>query len=111
MIAAIFTTLYSFRLLYLAFHGVSVSSPTLSYHPSGFFINVAVFVLAFCAIFIGFVFQDYFINFNNSMELRYFFADDTVPFFIKFWLLFIAYLNLQLTISYKFNRYLFSTLY
>ena len=79
-----FTTLYSFRLLYLAFHGTNVATPTLSYHPSEFFINIAVFILAFCAIFVGFIFQDYFINFNNGFALRFFFVDDTVPFFIKF---------------------------
>jgi NADH-quinone oxidoreductase subunit L len=111
VLAAIFTTLYSFRLLYLSFHGTSSASPTVSYHSSGMFINMALFVLAFCAIFVGFLFQDYFIIFNNSFELKTFFTDLDISFFIKFWLLFIVYLNLHLTLSYKFNQYLFGYLY
>lgn len=111
VIAAIFTTLYSFRLLYLSFHGTSSASQTVHYHSSGMFINLALFVLAFCATFVGFLFQDYFIIFNNSFELRTFFTDLDISFFVKFWLLLIVYLNFHLTISYKFNQYLFGYLY
>ena len=111
VVAAILTTLYSFRLFYLTFHTKVAASAGVEFHASGFLINMALLFLAFGSIFIGFIFQDYFINFTNELEVSNYFVDDSIPFFIKFWLLLIVYLNFHLLLSLDFNTYLFNTLY
>ena len=105
------TILYSYRLFYLAFLAKRVSSINLSFHSSGFFVNIALTLLSVGALFVGFVFQDYFINFNNEFELFYFFTDDLVPYFIKILLLFLLVGNFVLFFSFKLVSYLFTVVY
>ena len=111
VVAAIMTILYSYRLFYLAFLAKRVSSINLSFHSSGFFVNIALTLLSVGALFVGFVFQDYFINFNNEFELFYFFTDDLVPYFIKILLLFLLVGNFVLFFSFKLVSYLFTVVY
>ena len=105
------TVLYSHRLFYLAVLAKRVSSINLAFHSSGFFANIALMLLSVGAALVGFVFQDYFINFNNEFELFYFFADDEVPYFIKVLLLFLLVGNFVLSFSFKLVSYLFTVVY
>lgn len=74
-IAAIFTTLYSVKVLYLTFLS-SPNGPLISYkhaHESDIFISLPLVILAIFSIFFGFITKDIFIGLGSS-----FFVDNSL---------------------------------
>jgi len=71
VIGAIFTTLYSVKVLYLTFLG-SPNGPLYSYkhaHEGNIFLNLPLIILAIFSIFFGFVLKDIFIGLGSNFFL------------------------------------------
>ena len=74
-IAAIFTTLYSIKILYLTFltNPNSALYNYINIHESGIFMSIPLFILAIFSIFFGYIFKDIYIGIGSS-----FFSDNGI---------------------------------
>lgn len=119
-ITAIFTTIYSFRILYLVF----IAAPNsfrfyiVSIHESSFLISLALSILVIGSIFSGFLFKDLLIGFGNlfllttistNLQIINLYDSEFLPTIIKLIPLFLGFGGIfLLTLGLKFwKNYLF----
>ncbi len=68
ILTALLTAFYSWRLLFLTFHGVNRSNKEIfqNVHESPYVMTIPLFILAIGSIFSGIFFSDYFIGYNKK---------------------------------------------
>lgn len=123
IIVALFTSFYSWRLIFMTFHGKPKASVETMHniHESGWLILIPLFILSAGALFFGFLFKDYFINvvyiLPNIVKLLPFFAM-VLGFILAYWFYILmpsipGILSKKLSILYMFllNKWYIDELY
>lgn len=123
IIVAFFTSLYSWRLIFMTFHGKSKGSVETMHHihESSWLMLIPLFILSVGALFFGFLFKDYFVDavyiLPNIIKLLPFFAM-ALGFIVAYWFYILmpsipAILSRKLSIVYKFllNKWYIDELY
>lgn len=123
VLTAFLTSFYSIKLLYLTFYNVTYNSAVNTFYnkeykikESGFFVLIALIILFFGSIFIGFIFKDIFIGMGtdvwiNNLDTENFkdgqtlFEVEFLPFEIKIIPLFFTILAMFLSMLFINNYY------